>query len=54
MAKIIGGTFAFLVMPLLALGVGLGFGLSGKLGRCHPCWLCTGAIASNVLDSLER
>ena len=54
--KIIGGTFTqFLVMPLLALGAGLGFGLSGEnlvgviLVGCVP-----GAMASNVLTIVSK
>ena len=54
--KVIGGTFTqFLVMPLLALGVGLAFGLSGEnlvgviLVGCVP-----GAMASNVLTIVSK
>ncbi|MBA61513.1 MAG: hypothetical protein CMJ76_04030 [Planctomycetaceae bacterium] len=54
--KIIGGTLTqFLVMPFLALGIGLGFGLSGEtlvgviLVGCVP-----GAMASNVLTIVSK
>ena len=54
--KIIGGTLTqFLVMPILALGIGLGFGLHGEtlvgviLVGCVP-----GAMASNVLTIVSR
>ena len=54
--KVIGGTLTqFLVMPILALGIGLGFGLHGEtlvgviLVGCVP-----GAMASNVLTIVSR